>query len=458
MLELDTIWGSFLRKINDTDSRCIEDVKKVVEVIDFAVRNLFICDDTSPMVQVHLLMYSVLRKIFGNQNSQIHPAVIDSLLDLCLKLVNRLSLPSEHVLESIEEDAVEMLCLKLSENVLSESSDENKSDSLIVPKLMVLNSNLLVNNKDCLICFSDEISLRVGVFVKSNHLLNSFIINLTNTDNNINVLEYNSWLGKILFELENTTNIDVINACLMQINDMSRIRVEKNEQVCATLIVKTLPFLWEMFCSGADGKGRISFLISTLCRILPNESDIYFAQVLSTSIRNSKFHVVESFTEFWDVSTTSHLLIGIPLRISVLVLVDSMTKSEFKFRQCSVSWIFAVSKYLDRFLIPSISSFIDILECGLTDSYNSASALKKSFRKKFDKGPLIYYLNIIERLLEVNYEDILNYFTVTEVDSYLMIQMAAFIDMIKNHLGIDFEFDYSNIYIFATILLIFSYF
>ena len=131
-----------------------------------------------------------------------------------------------------------------------------------------------------------------------------------------------------------------------------------------------------------------------------------------------------------------------------------MTKTEFRFRKCSNSWIFSISKHLDRFLAPALSSFIDILECGLNEASNSALSARIIFRKKFDKDPLIYYMNIIERLLDVNYENIHNYLYVTEIDSYLMIQLSAFVDLIKRHLNIDFEFDYSNIYLVNAYILI----
>lgn len=444
MLELDVIWGAFLREIYETDLNNLEESEKVIQSIAFAFDNLFICDDSSAMIQVHLLINCVLRKMFELLPSEIHPLVMDAFINLCIKLLKRLSvsgIQSNNIELELESD---QMCLELSINFLNGNLGVSRIDPFSVIRILISSAKLITGHANQVIEFSNDAREKINIFTKSSTLLlilmeKSRIFCASNLD-----FGFNFWFEKLLLELENCTDIDIIHYLLVQINEFSSYLNEIHEKVRSSLIGKTLPFLWGKSSDESDSKEHTYLIITSICRILPNEADIFFAQVLSTAIRNNKLEIIEHFTEFWDFAVSSQLLSNISLRVSVLILVDFMTKNEFKFRKCSTSWIFSISKYLDRFLIPAMSSFIDILECGINDASNSLYSSKKCFRKKFDKGPLIYYLNIIERLLEVNYENVLNYLTITEVDSYLMIQMCAFVDLIKKNLKIDFDFDFSN--------------
>lgn len=444
MLELDIIWGAFLREIDQTNFSNAEEKEKVIEVIDFAMLNLCICDDTSSMSQVHLFVNFTLRKIFADNAGHIPPTIVASLIETCFKMLKRLNFPSIDSLENISESKMDSVPLENSKNLLLGSHTKLEYNDL--PYIIISNIKLITSHSKELIEFSsNDLLTKIDVFVKAGTLLRLF------HDKGISVNslkisgEIDLWLERFLAELKLSEDINVINACLNQITDLYSIWAEKHSQMCDTLIEFTLPLLWKYFGNAANNKGYICLLITTLCRLLPNESDIYFASILSSAIRNRKYDVIILFTEFWDLSVTSQFLNNVPLRISVLILVDSMTNNEFRFKKCSYSWIFSISKYLDRFLVPALSSFIDILECGLNEASNSAMSTKKAFRKNFDKDPLIYYLNIIERLLEVSYENVHNYLAVTDIDSYLMIQLSAFADLVKRHLSIDFEFDYSKI-------------
>jgi hypothetical protein len=455
MLELDVIWGAFLREINETDLKNIHKAEKVVHSIAFAFDNLFICDDSSSMIQVHILINCVLRKIFEFKSSELDPAVMDAFINLCIKLNKRLSISRLQLDNFNQEDEMEQLCLDLSNNLLNGYIDVSAIDNFSALKLVISSARLITCHKDQIIDFSIHSKAKMEIFTKSSILLRTFM----EKSLEICAIEldfgFDFWFEKLLSELKVCTDIEIMRTFLIQISESTLYWKKSLAEVRSSLIGKTLPLLWEIFLKESCDKDMICFLVSHVCRILPNESDIFFAQVLSTAFRNRQFEIIENFTDFWDFTVTSQFLNDIPLRISVLILVDFMTKNEFKFRKCSTSWIFSISKYLDRFLIPAISSFIDILECGMNDASNSALSSKKCFRKNFDKDPLIYYLSIIERLLEVNYESIFNYLTITEVDQYLMIQMCVFVDLVKKQLNIDFDFDFSMLKILKVVFLIF---
>lgn len=445
MLELDVIWGAFLREVNETDPKNIERAEKVVHAIAFAFDNLFICDDSSSMIQVHILINCILRKMFETKSSDLESAVMDAFINLCIKLNKRLSISGIQLTDFNQEDEMKQLCPDLSSNLLNGYIDISMVDNSSVLKLLISSARIITSHVDQIIDFSSNPKLKIEIFTKSSTLLLILMEKCTEIcDIKLN-FGFDLWFEKLLSELEKCTDIEIIHAFLLQINESTLYWKENHAKVRSSLIGKTLPLLWDNFLNESCDKDKICFLITNICRILPNESDIFFAQVLSSAFRNRQFEIIEHFTDFWDFTVTSQFLVNIPLRISVLILVDFMTKNEFKFRKCSTSWIFSISKYLDRFLIPAISSFVDILECGMNDASNSALSSKKCFRKNFDKDPLIYYLNIIERLLEVNYENILNYLTITEVDQYLMIQMCAFVDLVKKQLNIDFDFDFSRL-------------
>lgn len=454
MLELDVIWGAFLREINAIEWKNAETAANIVQSIDFAFDNLCIFDDSSAMIQVHILINCILRKLF-DRSLEMHPSTVDAFLGLCIKLVKRLVVPNLEVANIGKENEMDQICLDLSENLLNGHIDISAIDPFSVIKILISSAKLITINANQIIEFSDPSKVRMEIFIKSSILLLSIMEKCKGIHGeNLEIdFGFNCWFEKLLLELEKCNDVDVIHTFLIQINESSAYWRANYANVRSSLIGKSLPFLWEQF--NICNSEHLCFIISHICRILPNESDIFFAEVLATAIRNRQFEIIENFTRFWDFTITSQFLVDIPFRISVLILVDFMTKNEFKFRKCSTAWIFSISKYLDRFLTPAISSFIDILECGMNDSSNSASSSKKCFRKNFDKGPLIYYLNIIERLLEVNYENILNYLIITEVDQYLMIQMCAFVDMIKKHLNIDFDFDFSKYLLFNLFLLIF---
>lgn len=446
MLELDVIWGAFLQEVHSADLTNLEVSDRVVHSIAFAYDNLCICDDSSEMVQVHLLINCVLRKIFDLNSSKPHCEAIDSFLTLCIKLIKRLSVPAAQKTTLDHEDFSDKVCSMLIQNLINGKIEVLVADPFSVAKILISSAKMITCQANQVIEFSEPSKTKIEIFTKSSILLlilmeKFHVICGHNFD-----FCFDSWFEKLLIELENCSNVDAIESFLIQIAEFSSYWNESQGKVRDSLIGKTLPLLWKKLNAEHIDKERICSLIAKVCHILPNESDIFFAQLLSTAIRGSNFEVIEHFTHFWDFSVTSQYLNDVSLRISVLILVDSMTKDDFKFRKCSTSWIFSISKYLDRFLVPAISSFIDILECGINDASNSVLSSKKCFRKKFDKGPLIYYINIIQRLLEVNYEDVLNYLTITEVDPYLMIQMCAFVEMIKKQLNIDFDLDLSKSY------------
>lgn len=444
MLELDIIWGAFLREIKRANFYFVEEVENTIETIDFAMLNLCICDETSSMSQVHLLVNYTMRKIFDKSEGQIPSSTVAALISMCHKVIERLNFPRFDMPKNISVNEADSIALEKTNDLFLGSNFKMSPDDLC----LVIISNIMLINKHStlLIDFSpNDTIFKIDTFIKANALLQLFYIKGVSIETMKIDGGLDLWLNQLLSELKISKDVHVISACLNKISEFSSIWNEKHSQLCVVLIESTLPLLWRYFGDDTQDKGNICLLISTFCRILPSESDIFFGKLLSSAIRNRKFEVIELFTDFWEFSVTSRFLNGVPLRISVLILVDSMTKNEFKFRKCSYSWIFSISKYLDRFLVPALSSFIDILECGLNEASNSVLSAKKSFRKNFDKYPLIYYLNIIERLLDVNYENVHNYLSVTEIDSYLMIQLSAFVDLIKRHLNIDFEFDYSKI-------------
>lgn len=444
MLELDIIWGAFLREIDRANFSNVEEVEDAIEIIDFAMLNLSICDETSSMSQVHLLVNFTLRKIFEASKEQIPATTVAALIRMCHKVVERLNFPKFDVPKNIMTTEADAIAIEKANNLLLGSDFKMGPDDLIF--VIISNIMMICRHSKRLIDFSsNETPFKIDIFIKANEFLQLFFSKNISMDNMKIDGGLDLWVDQLLSELKNSDDVYVISACLNKISEFSSIWSEKHAQLCDVLIEFTLPLLWRYFGDAIHDKCHICLLITTFCRILPNESDIFFAKVLSSAIRNRKFEVIELFTNFWEFSVTSQILINAPLRISVLILVDSMTKNEFKFRKCSYSWIFSISKYLDRFLVPALSSFIDILECGLNEASNSALSAKKYFRKNFDKDPLIYYLNIIERLLDVSYENVHNYLSVTEIDSYLMIQLSAFVDLIKRHLNIDFEFAYSKI-------------
>lgn len=448
MLELDVIWGAFLREINETDLKNVEKAEKVVQSIAFAFDNLFICDDTSAMIQVHILINYVLRKMFVFNSTELELDVVDAFINLCIKLNKKLSISCIQSANFKQMDEIDQqLCVELSNCLLNGHIDVPTIDNFAVLKLLISSARIITSHVIKIIDFSNHSKVKIGIFTKSSILLLTLMEKsreICDIDLKLD-FNFNLWFEKLLSELENCTDVEVIHSFLIQINESTLYWKESHAKVRSSLVERTLPFLWVNFLNESFDKDHICFLITIICRILPNESDIFFAQVLSTAFRNRQFNIIEHFTDFWDFTVTSRFLADVPLRISVLILVDFMTKNEFRFRKCSTSWIFSISKYLDRFLIPAISSFIDILECGMNEASNSALSSKKCFRKNFDKDPLIYYLNIIERLLEVNYDNVLNYLTITEVDQYLMIQMYAFVDLVKKQLNISFDFDFSNI-------------
>lgn len=444
MLELDIIWGAFLRELDRTDFNNFEDVEQIINVINFAMVNLFICDDTSFMPQVHLLVNFIMNKILNEHFALISPTVAASLFELNYIMLERLNFPAiETLIDAMENIDMSSMALNSSKKFLFESNVKICHDDL--PFLLFSNIKMITSNSKLLINFSSSNSSNnIEIFRKSSLLLHLFHKKGIFCDNLKFDCGLDMWSKQLLLELKLTKDIYVIKACLGQISEFSYIWTEKRFELCEVLIQNTLPLLWLYFREDQVGKGYICLLITDLCRILPNESDIYFAKILSSAVRNRKFDLIELFTELWDLAISCCKLDKVPLRISVLILVDSMTRNEFEFRKCSFSWIFSISKYLDRFLIPAFSSFIDILECGINEASNSTVSSKQAFPKKFDKYPLIYYLNIIERLLEVDFENVHNYLSASEVEPYLMIQLAAFVDLIKRHLSIDFEFNYSK--------------
>lgn len=444
MLDLDVIWGSFAREILNLNLIDDHNVTDIIEIITFAIKNLSVYDDSSSMIQVHVLINLVLTTVFKYQKLKPFLECANSCFELCICLMDRLDIISFDasnctiVLNSTET------CDQFTELLVAGKGDLSKEDASAILKLMFCNIRLITSYSLISIKVSDISSVDIFFFEKSSRFLNSLMNATIFFSDKLDEIGFNTWFENLLKELENATNIQFIRAIIYQISEFSAHWIKYRSKLRLTLTESTLPFLWSKFCSKNHDRDTLRFIISTICRILPNESDIYFAKLLSSSIRHKKFDTIDYFTEFWNTTIASQLLISVPLRITVLILVDSMTNDEFKFRSCSKNWIFSISTFLDRFLIPALSSFIDILECSINESVNSTMHSKKSFRKNFDKGPLIYYLNIIEKLLKVNFEDILNYLIVTEVDSYVMIQMNGLIDLMKMHLNIDVNFEYGT--------------
>ena len=437
MIELDTIWSTFIREIAATDFNDYETVKEKVKVIDFAINNVCIYDESSTMIQVHILINFTLKKLFESSSFQ----VIRDFTDLCVKMFLRVQIQSSNISEEVHrpdiEESVRLFCQNLIDGIGSRIPNTGE-----IYFLMIANAKVITDLSNRFDDLDSETNLKIEAFSKVNGLLlllmESFCMN-GKLD-----FGFDLWLQKLMNTLESNRNIDIIQACLNQVKKFSSFWLAKSGQVRSVVIGKTLPLLWNKFSESSDLKRHhLCTLIAAICRMFPNESDIYFATMLSSAIRGNKFETIEHFTSFWDFSVSSQLLENVPLRISILILADSMTRDDFKFRKCSTSWIFTISKYLDCFLAPSLSSLIDILECGLTEASNSTLP-KRVFRKQFDKGPIIYYFKIIERLLAVNYDATYNFLLITEVDSYLLIQMFTFVDLIKNYLNIDFELHYSN--------------
>lgn len=432
MIELDTIWSAFLREIDGSNFNDYDTIRNNVAVIEFAVNNLFVFDDSSAMIQVHVLINFFLRKSIASSSLKI----LGAFFELCIKLMRRLNIDLSKFSEDIQRDDLNELTQKFCQNLLSGTCRANNQE---VHLLLISSAKIITSQAYRFDDLSDDIQLKNEIFSK----LSALLLTLLEQIGVENEIGFETWLSKVLHDLGSSHDIDLLRTRLEHIQQISQFWTVKYAEVCTTLIGMTLPFLWKTFTEHSSQKFHLCTLMTNICHLFPNDADIYFAKKISNAIRNKKFETIESFTKFWDLSVSSQLLENVPLRISVLILVDSMTRDDFKFRKCSSIWIFSISKHLDRFLVPSLSSFIDILECGLNEAFNSTSSSKKAFRKNFDKDPLIYFLNLIERLLTVNYDVIHNYLTITDINTYLVIQMSAFIELIKCHLNIDLDFDYS---------------
>lgn len=438
MIELDTIWSAFMRHIDSTNLDNCEFVQNDIEVIEFSVDNLCVIDDSSAMIQTHALINFILRKTKDLPSWK----VMDLFFGLCIKLMKRLNIVVSKPSKELSLDNSDESTLAVCKNLLEGTSKAFTQD---VEMFLLSNSKIITSIASRFDESTDDQRLRIEVFAKLSTLL-LLLMSKSSVfmDKKID-FGFDIWLDKILYNLGDSKDINLIETYLDQIQNFSQYWTESYSEVSCTLIEKTLSWLWITFCETSSQKYHLCKIMTDVCHILPNETDIFFAKILSRAIRSTNCSIIENFSLFWDMAVSSQLLGTVPLRVSVLILVDSMTKDEFKYRKCSYFWIFSITKYLNRFLVPSLSSFIDILECGLNEASNSVSSSKKTFRKNFDKDPLIYYLNLIERLLSLNYDDVHNYLTTTEIDPYLAVQMSAFTGLITDHLDIVFEFDYSNL-------------
>jgi hypothetical protein len=436
MIELDSIWGTFMRQIEKINFQNLESVDESLAVVSFAIDYLSIFDDSSPMIQAHILVNYILFKNFGQINGTSPYPVIITSIDLCIKLIKRICTGLTRKIEYRLNDDIDVFatCSSLANNLLTGSSENYMLDMSTSIALMLINdSQMITQNSKNIIQFHEDNAIIHESFLKSSHLLSILLDGVVQDkfDSGIRI-----WMETLIKELDISANINVIDSLLISLKDlMGYLDFSCIQKV---LIGKTLPFIWAKYCEGPINNGElVRGLILTVCRLLPNDTDVFFSKELSNAIRNRKYRNIEQFVIFWDSSMTAGLLADIPLRLSVLILVESMSKDEFKFRRCSNIWIFSISNFLDRFLVPSLSTFIDILECSLHESSNSSALSKKVFSRNFDKGPLIYYFNIIEKLLVLNYEPVFNYLLVNDIDPYLKLQMAGIDELIKLNLDID---------------------
>ena len=305
MLELDVIWGAFLREVHSADLTNIEESERAVRSIAFAYDNLCICDDSSEMIQVHLLINCVLRKIFDLHSSEARYEVIHSFLRLCIKLINRLSAPTVQMTSFGQEDVCDQVCLVIIQNLLNGKIEVSAADPFFVAKILISSAKMITCQANQVIEFSEPSIKKIEVFTESSILLFTLMEKFNVICGHAFDFGFNFWFEKLLFELENCSNVDVIASLLLQIDELSSYWNESHGRVRNSLIGKTLPLLWRKLTGDPIDKDRIYSLIAKVCHILPNQSDIFFAQILSAAIRGGNFEVIEHFTHFWDFSVTS---------------------------------------------------------------------------------------------------------------------------------------------------------
>lgn len=448
MLELDVIWNTFCFRINQMDLKNITEVDEVVKSISYSMLNLSVCDESSSMVHLHLTIFIMLSKLFSNDKTDIIPEVLRQCLELCLCLMAKLAYDSLDF-HSFDFEADCNVFKELSNSLLNRKEPLSHFDTVNVKSIMYCNLIIFLNNCDKTIVFSSDCLVRTEVFDISSRLI---LLTLSKLDLNTERLlqsglyNYIEKMGSSLAEQGND-NLIVLKSLIDQISDFSMywsVELER-AKVRDVLIEQVLPKLWTKYIGSDKDRSFLCTLLSKLCRIFPLEVDVAFATILASAIQQNKTNIIEKFSYFFEVSVSSHLLTSVPLRLSTLVLLDSMTQHNFKLRKCSLLWIFTISKHLERFLIPTLSSTMDIIECSIDHSHNNESLKIKTFKKSFDRGTLIYNFDLFLRLLNVNFDNVLNFLLTSEIDSYLLIQWSEFCDVLRQNLNIDLtDTKYSN--------------
>lgn len=450
MLELDVIWSqlagfwSRFGNLNDP-AACSKDI----QAVSFAIVNLSVCDESSMMIHLLVTLHIILKRLFENY-SALHPSTVTELFDLCLLLLAKASSTQETSSLTLPADMIDDSDA-LASSLLNGSPFERSLS--ISDILMLIKSSLamILGHSDKIVCFAgEEADLKIDVFTKASVTIKVLLQRLPFDGDVLKDIGYEKWITSEAASMTETENNHIISALIEQLSDHHLFwSLNHTSLVKEALIWGLLPKLWNLIAVDDREISLIAPLIARVCHVFPKDADVAFAKLLSESLRKRQFGVLERFSSFWDHCMSGNMLYSVPLRLTITMLTDTLTADDYKFRKCAHGWIYTLCKHLDRLLDPSLLTLADVIECGFNADFKTEKRLlstaspqlenlnRKHFKASFDKGVVVYYLDLIGRVLDFSYDGVVNFLQGREVTPYVLNQWLAFEESLKRSLQIE---------------------
>jgi hypothetical protein len=463
MLELDLIWGQLAGQLSRITGDDSQGAHLILNAVSFAIMHLSVCEESSLMIHLHLIINIVLDRMFASFSS-FPPKVASEMLELCLLLLAKLPISMETARQPIittEKSNIPDLCRHLIDG--KALPQDILSDT--VNQAVACNALLVTEHSSLLLVIDDDISVHIGILSKSSAILSLLLQRLKPDLAGLLTLKYALWVEALATAVKEQANVCIIEAILKQLSDHSGYwKLESSSTVRGALIECLLPKLWGFIIHEGREMSSIAPLISRVAHVFPKEADIFFATIISDALRRQQCEALECFALLWNFCMNSNLLLSVPLRLSLTVMTESLCGkgSGLKSRKCTFTWMFVLCQHLSVLLDPILAGLADVIECGFSsnhghspchshnnshshsnsnsNSHNTVNPIiPKAFDRTFDADEVVYYLDLLHSLLEINYDGVMNFLQGHEVSPALLNQWMAFEDSLRLVLQIELK-------------------
>jgi hypothetical protein len=443
MLDLDLIWGRFCREVIAAPKE--RPIRPIITAIAFATRHLMIIDENSSMTHLYLMLFALVKAMSMSGRDSVELAANREICELGLCLMAKASLASPASFQAVKESQTLEAADALLERLMNGATARMDSSAVAVSQIAASTLKILLKETDFLFDAADLSSGKtewLGLFETHSRLV-GLHLQLARNSGYPCVTEVADWIKVLLAQIKaHVTESEVLLGLLDHLVSIETAWGDSLEAIVECLIGCMLPSVWARLCKTSSKCDSDLFLmIGKIYRHLPAETDQFFAEAMSGSITSRDTNAIEAFTAFWDLFVASRSAEGVPFRLTALLLTDSLTDYEFRLMKCATVWIAAISKHLRVLLIPMWAALFDIIEAGLMDCSASSSAegepAASRFNEHLDVRQLIYYINLLRRLLLLNFNAVSEYLNTANLDTFIESRFGEHVVLLKSFVTVD---------------------